>query len=157
MVYLGIDPGYGTCGFGVLQKKDQSITVLDAGVITTETGLDFSDRLCELAEGVITILENYNPDVLSIEKLFWGANVDNAVKVAEARGVIEYVCRKKGLSIVEYSPNEVKSKLVGYGHAPKFQLQNIITMRLGLSEIPKPDDAADALCIAFLACEEKKV
>jgi len=154
MIFLGIDPGYGTCGFGVLQKKNTQVSVLDYGVITTDAGLDFSDRLCEVAEGIEELLHKYSPTVLSLERLFWGANVDNAIRVAEARGVIEYLCRKQGLHIMEYSPNEVKSKLVGHGKAPKFQLQNIITMRLGLKSPPQPDDAADGLCLAFLAQEE---
>ena len=152
--FLGIDPGYGTVGFSVVEKTDTGFSVLNYGVITTEKGLEFADRLCAVADDITSLLDEYKPNVLAIEKLFWGANVDNAKRVAEARGVIEMLCRKRGMRIVEYAPTEVKSKLVGHGKAPKFQLQNMLKMRLGLSEIPQPDDAADALAIALIAVEE---
>lgn len=151
---LGIDPGYATIGFAIVQKEKQSICVENFGVIETSSDFLFSQRLCDLAEDFEEILNKYSPDILAIEKLFWGANVDNAVKVAEARGVIEYLAKKSGLEIVEYSPTEVKSRLVGNGHAPKFQVQNILQMRLGLENIPQPDDAADALGIALICAEE---
>lgn len=151
---LGIDPGYATIGFAIVQKEKQSICVENFGVIETSSDFLFSKRLCDLAEDFEEILNKYSPDILAIEKLFWGANVDNAVKVAEARGVIEYLAKKSGLEIVEYAPTEVKSRLVGNGHAPKFQVQNILQMRLGLENIPQPDDAADALGIALICAEE---
>lgn len=151
---LGIDPGYATIGFAIVQKEKQSICVENFGVIETSSDFLFSQRLCDLAEDFEEILNKYSPDILAIEKLFWGANVDNAVKVAEARGVIEYLAKKSGLEIVEYAPTEVKSRLVGNGHAPKFQVQNILQMRLGLENIPQPDDAADALGIALICAEE---
>ncbi len=153
-IFLGIDPGYATCGFALVEKTKSGFSVLNYGVITTEKNILFADRLCLLADDISEIIKKYSPSVLAIEKLFWGANVDNAIRVAEARGVIEMLCRKSGMKIVEYAPTEVKSKLVGHGKAPKFQLQNMLQMRLGLSEIPQPDDAADALAIAVIAVEE---
>ena len=156
MIVLGIDPGYDRCGFGIVSRKSStsSYEVLDFGVFTTDKTAIFQDRLCDIANDVSCILEKYSPTVLAIEKMFWGANVDNAIKVAEARGVIEMLCRKFGCEIIEYSPTQVKSQLVGHGHAEKFQLQNMLKIRLGLSEVPQPDDAADALAIALLAIEE---
>lgn len=153
-IFLGIDPGYATCGFSLIEKTHDGFSVLNYGVITTEKNISFAERLCLIADDISEIIEKYNPSVLAIEKLFWGANVDNAIRVAEARGVIEMLCKKNGMEIIEYSPTEVKSKLVGNGKAPKFQLQNVLKMRLGLSEIPQPDDAADALAIALISVEE---
>lgn len=152
---LGIDPGYATIGFAILTKNKSRIVVENFGVIKTDSSFLFSERLCHLADDFQELLEKYSPDILAIEKIFWGANVDNAIKVAEARGVLEFLAKKKGLSIVEYAPTEVKSRLVGHGKAPKFQVQNILKMRLGLEEIPQPDDAADALGIALICAEEK--
>jgi crossover junction endodeoxyribonuclease RuvC len=154
MVFLGIDPGYATIGFSILKKENNIFTVLDYGVITTDATLDFGQRLCQLAEDFLEIVEKYYPEMVAMEKLFWGENVDNAIRVAEARGVMEYIIAKKGIALKEYAPTEIKSRLVGHGKAQKFQVQNIIKMRLQLSEIPKPDDAADALAIALVCAEE---
>lgn len=151
---LGIDPGYGTCGFAVLKKNSLQVEVIDYGVITTEKNFSFQERLVQLGSDIEDLLNQYKPSILAIEKLFWGANVDNAIKVAEARGVIEFLCAKKNMTIMEYSPTEVKSKLVGHGQAPKFQLQNLLKIRLNLDTIPQPDDAADSLAIALIAAEE---
>lgn len=153
-IILGIDPGYGTCGFAVIKKEKSQVVVLNYGVITTDKKYSFQERLVHLGGDITEIINQYSPNILAIEKLFWGANVDNAIRVAEARGVIEFLCTKKGLKTLEYSPTEVKSKLVGHGQAPKFQLQNILQMRLNLPQIPQPDDAADALAIALIAAEE---
>jgi len=156
MRILGIDPGYDRCGFAIIEKKSSTsqFEVLDFGVITTNKNDIFQDRLCDIADDISEIIVKYSPTILAIEKMFWGANVNNAIRVAEARGVIEMLCRKSGCEIVEYSPTEIKSKLVGHGQAEKFQVQNVLKLRLGLSEIPQPDDAADALAIALLASEE---
>jgi len=156
MIILGIDPGYDRCGFALLSKKSSTsvFEVLDFGVITTNKKDIFQDRLCDLGNDISEIIKKYSPNVLAIEKMFWGANVDNAIKVAEARGVIEFLCRNSGCTIIEYSPTQVKSQIAGHGHAEKFQVQNVLKLRLGLSEIPQPDDAADALAIALLASEE---
>ncbi len=156
MIILGIDPGYDRCGFAIITKKSStsSFEVLDFGVITTNKNDIFQDRLCDLGNDISDIIKKYSPNILAIEKMFWGQNVNNAIRVAEARGVIEFLCRKSGCEIVEYAPTEIKSKLVGYGQAEKFQVQNVLKLRLHLSEIPQPDDAADALAIALLASEE---
>ncbi|HID92447.1 TPA: crossover junction endodeoxyribonuclease RuvC [Candidatus Gracilibacteria bacterium] len=156
MIILGIDPGYDRCGFALLSKNisTSEFEVLDFGVITTNKNDIFQDRLCDLGNDISDIINKYSPTILAIEKMFWGANVNNAIRVAEARGVIEFLCRKSGCEIVEYAPTEIKSKLVGHGRAEKFQVQNVLQMRLGLQNIPQPDDAADALAIALLASEE---
>lgn len=153
-IILGIDPGYATCGFSLLRKEKTHIEVIDYGVITTYKNDNFSLRLKSLGGDIQHLLDTYSPSVLAMEKIFWGANVDNAVRVCEARGVIEFLCAQKDMKILEYSPTQVKSKLVGYGQAPKFQLQNILKMRLKLPSLPTPDDAADSLAIALIAAEE---
>ncbi len=151
---LGIDPGYATCGFAIIKKESQKIWVENFGVIETTADHNFQERLCLLGDDFSELLKTYQPDILAIEKLFWGANVDNAIRVAEARGVMEFLAKKDKLEIVEYAPTEVKSRLVGHGQAPKFQVQNILKMRLNLEKIPHPDDAADALGIALICAEE---
>ncbi|MEI7511706.1 MAG: crossover junction endodeoxyribonuclease RuvC [Candidatus Peregrinibacteria bacterium] len=150
---LGIDPGYATIGFAVLEKNGQKVHIIDFGVITTPADMLFQKRLKSIADDIAEIMTKFTPDFMAIEKLFWGANVDNAMGVAQARGVILLQAAKQNIPIREFSPNEVKSQLVGNGKAPKFQIQNILKMRLGLAEIPKPDDAADALAIALIASE----
>lgn len=154
---LGIDPGYATIGFGILQKTGHTLQVIDFGVITTPPHLPFGERLLSIKRDLDELITTYAPDTMAIEKLFWGANVDNAIRVAEARGVILLAAAEKNLPIHEFSPNEVKSQLVGHGKAPKFQIQNILKMRLNLAEIPTPDDAADALAIALIASESKVI
>ncbi len=156
MFFLGIDPGYATIGFAILKKENNTFTVFDYGVITTDASLDFGQRLCQISEDFSELLTQYSPSIVAMEKLFWGENVDNAIRVAEARGVMEYLIAKKGILLKEYAPTEVKSRLVGHGKAQKFQVQNIIKMRLQLSKIPTPDDAADALAIALVCAEEHR-
>ncbi len=158
-IILGIDPGYDRCGYAILFKNTSTSTfeVLDFGVITTHKNLLFEDRLCHLAEDISHILEKYSPNILAIEKMFWGHNVNNAIRVAEARGVIEMLCRKSGCKIIAYAPTEIKSRIVGYGQAEKFQLQTILQLRLHLPTLPQPDDAADALAVALLASEESNL
>lgn len=156
MKILGIDPGYATIGFAVLQKNAQSMQVQDYGILTTEKNIPFGQRLCQLAEDFSELLHIHKPNIVAMEKLFWGENVDNAIRVAEARGIMEYLVAKNGIDLKEYAPTEIKSRLVGHGKAQKFQVQTIIKLRLKLEEIPKPDDAADALAIALVCAEETK-
>lgn len=154
MIILGIDPGYATIGFAIIEHNKRTIAVQDYGVITTDATLPFGQRLCQLAEDFSNLLESFPIEMVAMEKLFWGNNVDNAIKVAEARGVMEFLIAKKGLPLQEYAPTEIKSRLVGHGKAQKFQIQNILQLRLKLSKLPQPDDAADALAIAVVCAEE---
>lgn len=154
MMVLGIDPGYATIGFGIIECHKRNITVEDYGVITTDSALSFGQRLCQIAEDIEALLSQYSFDIIAMEQLFWGENVDNAIRVAEARGVIEYCIAKKGIRLIEYSPSQIKSRLVGNGKAEKFQVQTMLRLRLKLETIPKPDDAADALAIALVCAEE---
>lgn len=141
---LGIDPGYERCGFAVVEGG----TALAHGVITTSKG-DIADRLREIAEDLRAIIKKHKPDALVIEDLFFSKSVTTAMKVAMVRGVVMLLAAEAGLKILEVKPNEVKMALTGYGRADKKQMQEMVKVIFKLKTIPKPDDAADALAIAW--------
>ncbi len=145
MRILGIDPGTGICGFGVIEKK----RALDFGVISTPAHTPLPDRLLDIFDSLNSIISASNPDVVSIEKLFFTKNITTGISVAEARGVVVLVCRQHNLPIFEYTPNEIKKTIAGYGNANKKQMQEMVKLELGLTEVPRPDDAADALAAAL--------
>ena len=145
MKILGIDPGTGICGFGVIEKKH----ALDFGVISTPKNTPLPDRLLDIFNSLNTIIDESKPDVVSIEKLFFTKNITTGISVAEARGVVILVCRQHNLPIFEYTPNEIKKTIAGYGKADKKQIQEMVKLELGLTEVPRPDDAADALAAAL--------
>lgn len=151
---LGIDPGIATIGFGIIRKENTQIIVEDFGVITTPAGMEIGERLHIIEEDIAHILSMHLIDFVCIEKLFWGANVTNALQVAQARGIIVHQIWKNKIPMKEFAPNEIKSQIVGYGKAPKIQVQNVLKMRLSLPSLPTPDDAADALALALLGSEE---
>ena len=152
---LGIDPGTGICGFGVIEIKGQKntlrgqATMLDSGVITTPPHTPLPDRLLDIYESLHQIIKQNRPQIASIEKLFFTKNITTGISVAEARGVILLVCKQHNLPIFEYTPNEIKKTLTGYGSADKKQMQEMVKLHLGLNQVPKPDDAADALAAAI--------
>lgn len=146
---LGIDPGYGRCGFGLIQGQGSDFECLTHGVITTDSGLDHKDRLLELACDLESIIIKYQPSTLVIEELFFTKSTTTALKVAEARGVAIMIAGKNGLEVIEVKPNEVKMAMTGYGKADKNQIQEMVKSIFGFSQVPKPDDAADALAIAW--------
>lgn len=149
---LGIDPGTGICGFGVIEinKKTNQTALVDAGVITTPAHTSLEDRLIEIYHGLKTIIKSTNPDLVSIEKLFFTKNITTGISVAEARGVCLLVARLENLPIFEYTPNEIKKIITGYGNATKSQIQEMVRIHLNLPTVPKPDDAADALATAIV-------
>ncbi len=146
---LGIDPGYATVGFGVVDYQGFSFRTLEYGAILTEAHSDFSQRLSQIYTDMLFILEKYRPQALSVEKLFFNTNKTTGIMVAEARGVILLACAQKDVPVFEYTPLQVKSAVVGYGKAEKKQVMDMTRRILHLSEIPKPDDAADALALAI--------
>lgn len=153
MRILGIDPGTGICGFGVIEHGDQPV---DYGVIATPPHTPLPDRLLDMYESLHEIIKQDRPDVVSIEKLFFSKNITTGISVAEARGIVILVCRQHNLPIHEYTPNEIKKTITGYGSADKHQMQEMVKLHLHLDQIPKPDDAADALAAAithFLICK----
>ncbi len=148
MIVLGIDPGYGTCGYGAVEYEKGKFRPLGYGVITTAPGQPFHIRLAEIYHDMIDVIDHYKPDSVAIEALFFNSNTTTAIDVAQARGVILLACAHRGLSPTQYTPLQVKQAVVGYGRAEKKQVMEMTRIMLGLEKIPRPDDAADALAIA---------
>ncbi|MBE5746041.1 MAG: crossover junction endodeoxyribonuclease RuvC [Clostridiales bacterium] len=148
MIILGIDPGYAIVGYGVIEKIGNTTTCLDYGVITTHKDDTFPDRLVQIDDALDYLIEKYKPDCLAIEELFFQNNQKTAINVAEARGVIVVKAKKKIGKLFEYTPLQIKQALTGQGRAEKAQVQYMVKAILNLKEIPKPDDAADALAVA---------
>lgn len=146
---LGIDPGTGILGFGVVETLKQQTKLITAGVIKTPAHTPLEERLEEIYNGLSQIIAETEPDVMSIEKLFFSRNVTTAISVAHARGVAMLAGHRAGLGIAEYTPLQIKQTLTGYGKADKQQVQEMVRMQLGLKHVPKPDDAADALAAAI--------
>ena len=149
MRILGIDPGYGITGFGVIDSQRGQSKLVTCGAITTPAGMDFSARLEIIYEDMRRLLEEVKPDAVAIEELFFGQNVTTGIGVAQSRGVILLAIRQAGLEVTSYKPMQVKQAVVGYGNATKHQVQDMTKRLLNLSAMPKPDDAADAIAIAL--------
>ena len=149
MRILGIDPGYGITGFGLVDAQRGQFQLLRCGAITTPAGMDFSARLEIIYEDMKKLLEMARPDVVAIEELFFGQNVTTGIGVAQSRGVILLAIRQAGLEVYQYKPMQVKQAVVGYGNATKHQVQDMTRRLLRLQAMPKPDDAADAIAIAL--------
>ena len=149
MKILGIDPGYGTTGFGLVEAERGQFRLLGCGVISTPPNSDFSWRLEIIYNDMQELLKTTKPDVVAIEELFFGQNVTTGIGVAQSRGVILLAIRQAGLECFSYKPMQVKQALVGYGSATKHQMQDMTKRLLHLNAMPKPDDAADAIAIAL--------
>ena len=149
MRILGIDPGYGITGFGVIDTERGQSRLVTCGAITTPAGMDFSARLEIIYEDMRQLLAEAKPDAVAIEELFFGQNVTTGIGVAQSRGVILLAIRQAGLEVTSYKPMQVKQAVVGYGNATKHQVQDMTKRLLNLSAMPKPDDAADAIAIAL--------
>ena len=149
MRILGIDPGYGITGFGVIDTERGQSRLVTCGAITTPAGMDFSARLEIIYEDMRKLLETAKPDCVAIEELFFGQNVTTGIGVAQSRGVILLAVRQAGLEVTAYKPMQVKQAVVGYGNATKHQVQEMTKRLLHLDAMPKPDDAADAIAIAL--------
>ncbi|MBQ2713691.1 MAG: crossover junction endodeoxyribonuclease RuvC [Clostridia bacterium] len=149
MRILGIDPGYGIIGFGVIESEFGKIRVVDYGAVTTPKEMSLPERLMIIQESFEKILEEYKPDEIAIEELFFFRNLTTVIPVAEARGVILTTCYKKCKNLFEYTPLQIKQALTGNGRAEKQQVQFMVKNVLGLGAVPKPDDTADALAVAI--------
>ena len=149
MKILGIDPGYGITGFGLIEAQRGQYRLLNCGAITTPAGMDFSARLEIIYEDMKQLLEVAKPDAVAIEELFFGQNVTTGIGVAQSRGVILLAIRQAGLEVCSYKPVQVKQAVVGYGNATKHQVMDMTRRILNLAQMPKPDDAADAIAIAL--------
>ncbi len=149
MRIIGIDPGTGILGFGVVDVTAKGTQLVTAGVIRTPPHTPLDERLEEIYDGLTEIIAETKPAVMSIEKLFFARNVTTAMSVSHARGVAMLAGRKARLPIAEYTPMQIKQSLTGYGKADKKQVQEMVRLQLKLVEVPKPDDAADALAAAI--------
>ena len=149
MRILGIDPGYGITGFGLVDAQRGQYQLLRCGVITTPPNTDFSWRLEVIYNDMVQLLQVAKPDVVAIEELIFGQNVTTGIGVAQSRGVILLAIRQAGIEVFSYKPAQVKQSVVGYGNATKHQVQDMTKRLLRLDAMPKPDDAADAIALAL--------
>lgn len=149
MKILGIDPGSGIIGFGCIEVGKKTPKLIDAGVIRTTIGDDPADRLVELYEAMTELINDCKPDVASVEKLFFVQNITTGMAVSQARGVILLCLAQAKIPIAEYTPLQIKMAIAGYGKAKKADVQEMVRLQLGLREVPKPDDCADALAAAL--------
>lgn len=149
MIILGIDPGLATMGYGVISYDGTKARPVDYGALLTPARMPLPERLLHLFEGVEDLCKRFEPDDIAMEELFFARNVTTAIAVGEARGAAIVAMRRHTNNIFEYTPMQIKQAVVGYGKAEKKQVQQMVRMLLGLQEIPKPDDAADALAAAI--------
>lgn len=150
MVILGIDPGMAITGYGVIEsdKNNNKMKVLDYGVVTTPSDMETSQRLLHIFNSVEELIRQYSPDAIAYEELFFNKNVKTALIIGHARGAAVVAGARQGIDLYEYTPLQVKQAVAGYGRADKQQVQSMVKLLLNLREIPKPDDAADALAVA---------
>lgn len=149
MLILGIDPGYAIVGFGVLESAGGRQRLVRCGAINTPAGMALPARLLQIARNMETLIGQFHPQAMAIEELFFNHNVTTGIGVAQARGVILMTAEKLSVPVYEYNPSQVKQAVVGYGKAEKRQVMDMTKRLLGLSSVPKPDDAADAVAIAL--------
>ena len=144
MKILGIDPGIGICGFGMIEATSRAgARALDFGAVTTTVDAPLPARLKELYESLTEVFEQTKPEMVAVEKLFFAKNITTGIAVAEARGIVLLVAEQNGLPVYEYTPNEIKKSLTGYGAATKTQIEEMVRIHLGLEKKPKPDEQSD--------------
>ena len=151
MIVLGIDPGTAALGYGIVESARGRLREIDHGVLSTSPDVSLPDRLLAIHALVDELIDSHRPDVLAVERLFFSRNVQTAFGVGQARGVVLLAAAQHRVPVREATPNEVKSAIAGYGAADKEQVQRMVQMVLGMAELPRPDDAADALAIAVWA------
>ncbi|OPG15944.1 crossover junction endodeoxyribonuclease RuvC [Ferroacidibacillus organovorans] len=149
MRILGIDPGFGRTGYGIIDVLGHSYRMVDAGCIETSPKTPIGERLVAIYDAITTLIHQHAPDEFAVEQLFFARNVTTALTAAEARGVVLLAAQKAGLPVGEYTPLQVKQAVSGYGRADKKQVQEMVKILLSLREVVKPDDAADALAVAI--------
>lgn len=149
MRILGIDPGVAIVGYGVIEYNQNQFKVIDYGKITTPAHTPLPKRLKLVYDGMTQLIETFKPDVVAMEELFFNTNVTTAIAVGHARGVLVLGAENAGVPVSEYTPLQIKQAVTGYGRADKNQVQQMVKMFLNLTEVPKPDDTADALAVAI--------
>jgi len=156
LIILGIDPGLAIIGYGVIQYDGRKLAIIDYGTITTEAGVPLPRRLSSIYDSMASLIEKFKPDAIAFEELFFNKNVKTALTVGHARGTALVCAEKSGTELFEYTPLQVKQAVCGYGRADKQQVQAMVKMLLNLREIPKPDDAADAVAVAICHAHSSK-
>lgn len=149
MRVLGVDPGSLTTGYGILDEQNQRLLLVEFGIIRMPQKMPLAERLLTINTRLRQLIDQFQPNVLALEDIFFAKNVKSALKLGESRGVILLTAAQAGVEIAEYTPLEVKQAVVGYGRAEKTQVQHMVQVLLQLPAIPQPDDAADALAIAI--------
>ncbi len=161
MLIVGVDPGTATTGYGVVAKENYDLLLYDYGVIRTESSLQPEVRLHQIHQQIIQHISKYDADAVAVEKLFFNKNVRTAMTVGQARGVVMLAAAECALKVLQYTPSQVKSAVTGHGAASKRQVQVMVRSLLGMDELPRPDDAADALAVAICGLQnwgwQKKV
>jgi crossover junction endodeoxyribonuclease RuvC len=148
VIVLGIDPGTARLGYGIVERQGSQLTMLEYGCVETTNDRPLEQRLLLIYEALTDLIETHHPEAMGVERLFFNKNVQTAMAVGQARGVVLLVGAQHGLPVFEYGPHEVKLAVTGYGRAPKDQVQRMVQLVLSMSQMPKPDDAADALAVA---------
>jgi crossover junction endodeoxyribonuclease RuvC len=148
VIVLGIDPGTARTGYGVVASEGSDLRLLDYGCYETVNDRPLHQRLLLIHEGLTQMIEDHRPDAVGVERLFFNKNVQTAFAVGQARGVVLLAAAQHGLPVYEFGPHEVKMAVTGYGRAPKDQVQRMVQLMLSMRELPRPDDAADALAVA---------
>lgn len=157
MIIIGIDPGTQVTGFGIIQIQEETCEVIDFGSIQPPSKYKLSDRYLVIFEGVESLLERYSPEVLVVETQYVHKNVQSAIKLGMARGIVLVAAKRKGLKVFQYTPTQAKLAVVGNGNASKLQVQQMVKCLLNLDTIPQPDDAADALALAICYAHTHKL
>ncbi len=158
MTIVGFDPGLATLGYGVIATDNRGRPqMVDYGIISTGKDENLAVRLCMLEEGLLQVINKFRPDEIAVEELFFAKNVKTGIAVAHARGVILLTANKHCGRLYEYTPLQIKQALTGYGRADKNQIQQMVKTFLGLKNIPRPDDAADALAVALCHAQTNKL
>ena len=152
MRILGIDPGVAIVGFGVIESERGAVRMLQYGAVNTSAGLPLATRLVQIEQDLTQLIQQFKPDEIAIEELFFSKNITTGIAVAHGRGVILCTAEKLGVPIYEYTPMQVKQAVTGYGKAVKKQVQEMTRVLLHLPAVPKPDDTADALAMAITFC-----
>jgi crossover junction endodeoxyribonuclease RuvC len=154
MKVLGIDPGTVTVGYGVIESVDDRVTLVDCGALSTSKRSPIGERLSHLYEKISEVISRYQPDVVAVEQPFMAKNVRAALAIGKAQAVAILAAATRGIPTCEYTPAQIKQRVADYGAGSKEQIQQMVRLQLGLSEIPQPSDAADALAVALCHLRE---
>jgi crossover junction endodeoxyribonuclease RuvC len=149
LIVLGIDPGTALTGYGIVERTGSKLRMVDYGCVETVAGMELPKRLLEIHSAVLGLIDEHQPTAIGVERLFFNRNVQTAFAVGQARGVVLLAAAQRALPVFEYGPHEVKMAVTGYGRAEKKQVQRMVQLMLGMPNLPRPDDAADALAVAI--------